>query len=153
MLFRSLSLSRGRGMYLLRMWQYWIGFWPMYTKALMIALRSRNEIPKYKVTSKVRQNGYYGKMIWIQYTYMVLGVIAVLYATFGLQSVAWSTRLANVAVLALFLTLMSGICKASFYGLSTPRLLQAIRAQLFNRRAQPEATNQSTQAANQMAGR
>jgi len=129
--FYYLVLAKGRSEFLSRMWQYWISHSPTYHKAFWVALRSRNHKPSYKVTKKTRQNGFYGTMLWPQFLYLFLGILALLNAVFGLQSVAMATKVANASVLLFFMFMIGGICKAAFYGLNS-HSLKAIFAP-FNR--------------------
>lgn len=114
-------LARGNLSYLLRMWQYWIGHWPTYTRALWIALRSRTEKPSYTVTRKTRQAGFYGAMVWQQFAYLVLGMVLVLWGFFGLTQVSLATRLVNIGSLAFYMVMVGGICTAAFYGMTAER--------------------------------
>lgn len=109
-------LAKGNLTFLARMWQYWVGHWPTYSRAFWIAVRSRNKKPSYKVTSKTRQNGFYGQLVWPQFFYIGFGVCASLYGLFGLPEVELDTRLTNVAILLFFMYMTSGICRAAFYG-------------------------------------
>jgi hypothetical protein len=112
------ALARGNVTFLFRMWQYWVGHWPTYTRAFFIAVGSRDEKPSYKVTRKTRQNGFYGKMIWQQFAYVTLGAILVVRGLFFLPEVALSTRLVNVGILGFFMVMVGGICRAAFYGMT-----------------------------------
>lgn len=119
-------LAGGRGMFMLRMWQYWVGHWPTYTKAFWIALRSRRQKPKYVVTRKTRQNGFYGWLLWPQFLYLIVSVIFILRALFWMPEVDFAMRLANIIVLLFFVVMISQICRAAFYGVELP-WLQPIR--------------------------
>lgn len=112
------ALARGNVTFLFRMWQYWVGHWPTYTKAFFIAVRSRDKKPSYKVTRKTRQNGFYGKMIWQQFAYIVIGTALGVRGLFFMPDVALSTRLVNVGILGFFMLMVGGICRASFYGMT-----------------------------------
>ncbi len=57
-------LAKGNLSFLFRMWQYWLGHWPTYTRAFWIAIRSRHKKPSYTVTRKTHQNGFYGQLLW-----------------------------------------------------------------------------------------
>jgi hypothetical protein len=112
------ALARGNITFLFRMWQYWVGHWPTYTKAFFIAVRARDKKPSYKVTRKTRQNGFYGQLIWQQFAYVFLGGALILRGLFFMPSVDIATRLVNVSILAFFMMMVGGICKASFYGMT-----------------------------------
>lgn len=110
-------LSRGRITFLLRMWQYWIGHWPTYTKAFWIALRARHKKPSYKVTRKTRENGFYGHLLWPQFLYLFIGLGMIIKAIYWMPDVPPSTRIANISILLYFMYMVSGICRAAFYGM------------------------------------
>jgi cellulose synthase (UDP-forming) len=109
-------LSRGRSLYILRMWQYLLGHWPTYTKAFLIAVRSRFRKPKYVVTRKTRDSGFYAHYLWAQFLFLLVGAAAVIYGIFTPYDVALETRLINIGILLFFMFMMSGICRAAFYG-------------------------------------
>lgn len=111
-----LVLSRGNLLFLRRMWQYWAGHAPTYLWAFWLALRSRTRKPRYQVTRKTRQNGFYGRLIWPQYLYLGVGSILIVRALFFMEDVSLATRLANSALLLFFMLLVSQICRASLYG-------------------------------------
>ena len=125
--FYYLVLAKGRSEFLARMWQYWISHAPTYQKAFWIAIRSRKKKPSYKVTRKTRQDGFYGTMLWPQFLYILLGIMAILNSFFGLQNVDISTKIANVSVLLFFMFMVSSICKAAFYGWK-PQMLKTVMA-------------------------
>ncbi len=112
------TLARGNITFLFRMWQYWVGHWPTYTRALLIAVRSRDTKPSYKVTRKTRQNGFYGAMIWQQFAYVGLGSVLGIRRLFFMPEVALATRLVNVGILMFFMVMVGGICRAAFYGMT-----------------------------------
>jgi cellulose synthase (UDP-forming) len=109
-------LAGGRPAHFLRMWQYWVGHWPTYTKALWIALRSRKKKPQYKVTLKTRTNGFYGKLLWPQFGYILLGIVLSIRSLFFMHNVDFVPRLTNVGIFGLFAVMLAGICRAAFYG-------------------------------------
>lgn len=121
-----LTLARGNVSFLIRMWQYWIGHWPTYTRAFRIALGSRIKKPSYTVTRKTRQNGFYGHMLWQQFTYIALGSGLILYALFAMPHVSLATRLTNIGVLLFFMFMVSGICRAAFYAVSPAMVLRSL---------------------------
>jgi cellulose synthase (UDP-forming) len=125
-------LARGQTTYLVRMWQYWIGHWPTYTKAFWIAVRSRHEKPSYKVTRKTRQDGFYGKLLWVQFLYLFIGATLIIKALFWMPEAGLSNRFTNIVILLFFMFMVSGICRASFYGVTSPhkKLLAALKARL-----------------------
>lgn len=111
-------LANGNLSYLFRMWQYWIGHGATYTRALWVAARSRTRKPSYKVTRKTRQAGFYGGMLWPQFTYLAVGVLALWHGMFGMPDVDLATRLVNIGSLLFYLVMLSGICGAAFYGMT-----------------------------------
>lgn len=113
-----LALAKGNLTFLRRMWQYWIGHWPTYTKALWIAVRSRRKKPSYKVTRKTRQNGFYGRLLWPQFLYLFLGSAVIIYSLFWLPDVSRATLWSNIGILLFFMYLVSRICRTAFHGLS-----------------------------------
>ncbi len=113
-----LVLARGYIARLIRMWQYWIGQAPTYARAFWIAARSRSKKPVYQVTRKTRQSGFYGYMLWPQFLFLFASVVVIVHAIFWMPAASVLSRISNIAVLILLMTLMSGICEAAFYGVS-----------------------------------
>jgi len=113
-----LVLARGYLARVLRMWQYWIGHGPTYAKAFWIAARSRTTKPAYQVTRKTRVSGFYGYLLWPQFLFLFVSAAVILRAIFAMPEASVLSRLSNIAVLMLLMTLMSGICQAAFYGVS-----------------------------------
>jgi cellulose synthase (UDP-forming) len=113
-----LVLARGYLARLLRMWQYWIGHGPTYAKAFWIATRARTTKPAYQVTRKTRVSGFYGYLLWPQFLFLFASTAVILRAIFAMPEANVMSRLSNIAVLLLLMTLMGGICQASFYGVS-----------------------------------
>ncbi|MDX1994742.1 MAG: hypothetical protein SF029_20330, partial [bacterium] len=113
-----LILARGRSLYMLRMWQYWIGHWPTFHRAFWIAVRARHRKPKYVVTPKTRTTGFYGRLIWPQFLFIIASVIVIVRALLWMPEVPFATRLINSFVLLFFMFMTSAICKAAFYGTS-----------------------------------
>jgi hypothetical protein len=111
-------LANGNLTYLFRMWQYWIGHGATYTRALWVAARSRTRKPSYKVTRKTRQAGFYGGMLWPQFTYLAVGALALWHGIFGMPDISMGTRLVNIGSLLFYLVMLSGICGAAFYGMT-----------------------------------
>jgi cellulose synthase (UDP-forming) len=109
-------LTHGKLDYLKNMWQYWVSHCPTYFKAFLIAVRSKNKKPSYKVTRKTRQDGFYGKAIWPQFLYLIIGTAAIMHGWFGMPTVSRGVRLTNIALLLFFMFLVSAICQAAFYG-------------------------------------
>lgn len=109
-------LSKSRFIDLLRMWQYWIGHWPTYTKGFFIALLSKNKKPVYKVTRKTRQSGFYGFLLWPQFLYIFAGMAISIRALSLATATNWVEVLTNVGIFAFFAFMLSGICMASLYG-------------------------------------
>ncbi len=138
-------LSRGRIAYLMRMWQYWVGHWPTYTKSFWTAARSRHKKPHYTVTRKTRQGGFYGHLVWPQFLYLFLGTALIIRA-FWWHDVAMSTRLTNIGTLLFFMFMVSGICRAAFYGVSPFSL--KVKSLLLNLRVTWRRGSTSQQKAN-----
>lgn len=115
-----LVLSRGQGAYMLRMLEYWAGHWPTYTRAFLIALRSRKKKPRYIVTRKTRVSGFYGYLLWAQFLYLFLGTVALIYTLFLWQGVDIRYRFANASILLFFMLLISRICRTAFYKVRLP---------------------------------
>lgn len=109
-------LARGRLGYLFRMWQYWIGHWPTYTRAFLIAVRSRRTKPSYKVTRKTRQDGFYGQLVWQQFAYVLVGALLIARSLFLMPEVPLGTRLVNAGVILFYIVMVGGICRAAFFG-------------------------------------
>ena len=104
---------------LLRMWQYWIGHWPTYTKSFIIALLSRNKKPRYKVTRKTHQKGFYAHLLWPQFLYILAGVALSVRA---LMLIPEANRIAiwtNIGIFVFFAFMLSGILQAAFYGMNS----------------------------------
>ncbi len=121
-----LVLSRGYLVYLLRMWEYWIGQAPTYARAFWIAIRSRSKKPVYQVTRKTRQAGFYGHLLWPQFLFLFVGAAVIVRAIFWMPNVSALTRMSNIAVLILLMALMSGICRAAFYGVSRKEVVAGL---------------------------
>ncbi|MCC7450829.1 MAG: hypothetical protein IT324_25665, partial [Anaerolineae bacterium] len=117
-----LVLSKGYIPFFVRMWQYWVGHSPTYIKAFWIAVRSRHNKPVYRVTRKTRQDGFYGYLIWPQFLYLLVGAILIAKATFFMPEAGLGARLTNVGILCFFMFMVSGICRASFYGIRLPHV-------------------------------
>jgi cellulose synthase (UDP-forming) len=110
------TLSRSKLGELVRMWQYWIGHWPTYTKSFIIALRSRNQKPVYSVTRKTRQKGFYGYLLWPQFLYIIVGIIVSIRALVTMTAANATPVWTNVGLFVFFAFMLSGICGAAFYG-------------------------------------
>jgi cellulose synthase (UDP-forming) len=111
------TLSRSRLIDLLRMWQYWIGHWPTYTQAFVIALRSRHNKPVYRVTRKTHQNGFYAHLLWPQFLYIFSGIVLSIRALTSITGTNAISVWTNIGIFALFAFMLSGICLAAFHGL------------------------------------
>jgi len=120
------ALSRGSAEFTIRMWQYWIGHWPTYTKALWIAVRSRHKKPSYQVTRKTRQDGFYGHLLLPQFIYLFIGAFLIVRAMLWMPEASLMARVTNIGLLGLFMYLVSGICQAAFYNVSTKMVLATI---------------------------
>jgi cellulose synthase (UDP-forming) len=118
------TLSRSRTKDLIRMWQYWIGHWPTYTKSLIIALRSRHKKPVYKVTRKTRQNGIYAHLLWPQFLYILAGIVLSIHGLITMSETNSISVLTNIGIFTFFGFMLSGICRAAFYGLKWTPLEQ-----------------------------
>ena len=66
-------------------------------------------------------------MLWPQFTYMALGIVALYHGLFGLSDVNISVRLANISVMLFFMFMVSGIVRAAFYGIEMPRIESPLR--------------------------
>jgi len=110
------TLSRTKLGELLRMWQYWIGHWPTYTKGFIVALRSRYKKPVYTVTRKTRKKGFYAHLLWPQFLYIIAGMIASIRALILMTQANSTAVWTNIGIFAFFVFLLSGICRAAFYG-------------------------------------
>jgi cellulose synthase (UDP-forming) len=121
-----LVLARGYLARVLRMWQYWIGHGPTYAKAFWIAARSRTTKPAYQVTRKTRVSGFYGYLLWPQFLFLFVSGAVILHAIFGMPEANVLSRLSNIAVLMLLMTLISGICQAAFYGVSGKEVIVGV---------------------------
>lgn len=124
------TTAQGGHAFLLRTWQYRVGCWPIYLRAFWIAARSRRAKPRYVVTRKTRQHGFYGHLLWPQFLYLVTGATVLIHAAGELSGSNLANRLANMVILAYFLVMVGGICRASLYGLPLWRLLGAIGGSL-----------------------
>ena len=111
------TLSRSRLIDLLRMWQYWIGHWPTYTKGFFIALFSRARKPVYTVTRKTHQSGFYGHLLWPQFLYILSGIVISIRALTVMPETDLTAVWTNIGIFGFFAFMLSGICLASFYGL------------------------------------
>lgn len=111
------TLSRGRLIDLVRMFQFWIGHWPTYTKAFVIALLSRNRKPSYKVTRKTHQSGFYAQLLWPQFLYILAGIVISIRALILSDGSDLTTIWTNIGVFGFFAIMLSGICLASFHGI------------------------------------
>ena len=120
-----LLLAHGRVDFLFRMWQYLIGHWPTYTRAFLIAVRSRRSKPRYKVTRKTRQDGFYGQLVWQQFAYIAVGTLLIARSLFWMPEVPLATRLVNMGVILFYMVMISGICRAAFFG-TTPATWRAL---------------------------
>ena len=77
--------AKGNIHYLLIMLQYWVSHFWTYIRAFTIAVRSRNEKPGYKVTPKTRQNGFYGRLVWAQFLYLIAGALSIINGLFFME--------------------------------------------------------------------
>lgn len=130
------TLSKSRLIDLVRMWQYWIGHWPTYSKGFIIALTSRHKKPVYKVTRKTHQKGFYAYLLWPQFLYILVGIIISIRALTSMPQANLTAVWSNIGIFAFFAFMLSGICRAAFYDLKwnffqaiqeTPRALQEER--------------------------
>jgi cellulose synthase (UDP-forming) len=109
-------LADGSVDYAWRHWQYWVGHAPVYIQAFWIAVRSRTRKPGYKVTRKTRVNGFYGGMLWPQFGAIAIGLVGIIVGLvrFGAQHPL--AVLTNIGIITYYLLMLSGICRAAFYG-------------------------------------
>lgn len=125
-----IALAQGNISFLLRMWQYWLGHWPTYTRAFWVAIRSRFKKPAYTVTRKTHQRGFYGFMLWPQFLFVFAGAIVIV-RSFVLTSDSELFALfpnTGLLLLVCFL-LVSGICRASFHGVSAREIFYSLTEQ------------------------
>jgi cellulose synthase (UDP-forming) len=122
-----LVLARGYITHLVRMWQYWIGHAPTYARAFWIAAHSRSKKPAYQVTRKTRQSGFYGYLLWPQFLFLFISGLVIVRALFWMPDIDVLARLSNIAILLLLMTLVGGICQASFYGVSTKEVIAGLQ--------------------------
>lgn len=66
-------------------------------------------------------------MLWPQFTYMALGIVAFFHGLFGLHEVSISVRLANISVMLFFMFMVSSIVSAAFYGIEMSRIESPLR--------------------------
>lgn len=111
-----MALSGDQPAQFIRMWQYWVGHWPTYTKAFWIALFTGKKKPNYEVTRKTRINGLHLKPLWLQFSYIILGICLSVRTLFFTDIVDLEQTLSNIGLFALFAFMLAGICKAAFYG-------------------------------------
>jgi len=116
--------SRGNLDYMLIMLQYWVSHFWTYMKGFVIAVRSSNKKPSYKVTRKTRQDGFHGRLVWAQFLYLIVGLIAIIRGVFFLESASRIALFTNVGITLFFMYLTGSICHAAFHGvqLRLPRL-------------------------------
>jgi hypothetical protein len=111
-----LVLADGSVDYAWRHWQYWVGHAPIYIHSFWIALQSRKRKPGYKVTRKTRVSGFYGRMLWPQFGAIAAGLIG---SGIGIVRFGAAHPLAvvtNIGIILYYLLMLSGICRAAFYG-------------------------------------
>ena len=72
-----LVLAQGNLNYAWRCWQYGFCHVQTYLHALCVALRSRRQKPRYIVTRKTRQDGFYGHLLWPQFTAIGSGIASI----------------------------------------------------------------------------
>jgi cellulose synthase (UDP-forming) len=113
-----IAISHGNIIHVIRMWQYWVGLGPTYFLAFLVAIRSRNKKPTYKVTRKTRINGFYGHLIMPQIIYVGGGVITLIRAFVSPPEMARDTLIVNVLILLFFMVMFQAIIRAAFYKVS-----------------------------------
>jgi cellulose synthase (UDP-forming) len=111
------TLSQSRPIDLLRMWQYWIGHWPTFSKGFIIALRSRHKKPVYRVTRKTHQKGIYPHLLWPQFLYILAGIVISIRALISAPEANMTAVGTNICIFLFFAFMLSGICLAAFYDL------------------------------------
>ncbi len=117
------TLTQGRLFLLLRMQQFWTGHWLTHAKAFWIAIRSRDRKPKYRVTRKTRQDGFYLNLVWFQAIYVVIAAATVGYVLLRQPPVAFRVSFINMAVLLYYLWMFAPIVRAAFYGVPIARMI------------------------------
>ena len=115
-------LADGSVDYAWRHWQYWVGHAPIYMQAFWLALRSRNRKPGYKVTRKTRVSGFYGSMLWPQFGAIAVGLIVMVIGIVRFGGQQPLAVLTNVGIISYYLLMLSGICRAAFYGVGSGNL-------------------------------
>ncbi len=115
-------LSNGSVMYAWRYWQYWISHTPTYQKAFWAAVRSRKRKPSYVVTRKTRLGGFHGKLLWVQFSMIALACVSVVFGVVRYSAGSPVFVLMNAAIVLYYSLLISGICAASFYGVTLRQL-------------------------------
>lgn len=114
------ALTEGNRHFMLIMLRYWVAhFWTNIT-AFRRAIKSRKGKEPYKVTAKSRTAGFYGSLVWPQFIYCILGIVATINGIFGLPDINWQSKLANLGVLWFFMYMTSAICIAAFHGVDWP---------------------------------
>lgn len=110
------AMTDGHLFMLLRMQQFWLGHWLTHTKAFWIAIRSKNEKPRYKVTRKTRQDGFYPNLLWFQFVYVIAAILTALYVLITQPDVDFRVSFVNMLVLLFYLWMFIPIVRAAFYG-------------------------------------
>jgi hypothetical protein len=115
-----LLLSNGSLLHFMRMRQSWDGLMPLHWKAFWTALHSRVEKPRYEVTRKTRLGGFYGRLLWPQFSYIAISIVIILHLlTILPEQMSW-TYVTTIAILLYYVVLLGGVCRASFYGVELP---------------------------------
>ncbi|HET7081781.1 MAG TPA: glycosyltransferase [Chloroflexia bacterium] len=115
-------LAGGSLAYAWRHWQYWIGHAPVYQQAFWIAVRSRRHKPGYKVTRKTRVAGFYGHLLWPQFAALGVGIAAAIAGLLQFGDRFPVHVVTNIAIIGYYSLLLSGICRAAFYGVGLREL-------------------------------
>jgi cellulose synthase (UDP-forming) len=117
-----LVLSGGNLNYAWRCWQYGFCHIPTYQRALWIALRSRKRKPRYVVTRKTRLGGFHGRLLWPQFAMLGVGIVSIVVGVVRFGQAYPGAVLTNSLFVVYYLVMLSGICRAAFYGVAVEDL-------------------------------
>lgn len=115
-------VSNGRAIDVWRTWQYIMGHSPTYLRALWTALWSRHHKPKYVVTRKTRLTGFHGQLLWPQFTAIAVGMVSIVYGALIYGPTYPGQVVVNSGFVIYYVLMLSGICRAAFYGVPTEEL-------------------------------
>jgi cellulose synthase/poly-beta-1,6-N-acetylglucosamine synthase-like glycosyltransferase/transcriptional regulator with XRE-family HTH domain len=117
-----LVLAQGNLNYAWRCWQYGFCHVPTYQRAIWVALRSRRHKPRYIVTRKTRLGGFYGRLLWPQFTAIGSGIASICIGVVRFGHLYPAAVLINSVFVLYYLVMLSGICRAAFYGVAIEAL-------------------------------